>query len=313
MNNSNVGWVGISLVALYLLMSSIREVFFALVLRQINVFVLIGIVFSLATIIFTLSLAGNLRALLTKVNNNKLNIFYINMTTAVAWFSFIFALQFIEPAIATAIITALGPVSTLIVAVMMLKDFRVNRLDIICAVGIMFSIIFLGYLTLTGRSGVKSDSLFLAALGLLGTLISGFTSAANTVVTKRLVIGGFNSRQIMVVRFYFLIFISLFWIILRQIPVQMSADQFLAVAAISFFGISIPLFALQAGIARMDVNSVALMISVAPLITFVFQYLKGGFTVSLYSLAGVLSALAFVVVGIVAKFQMARADLKGKA
>ena len=306
MANANTYPVGILLVILYITMSAIREVFFALTLRQINIFVLIGLVFALATIIFTAFQARNLRGLLLRVRQNKLDIVYINITTALAWFSFIFSLQFIEPAVATSIVTALGPVSTLIVASKMLKDFKFKRVDIICAIGILFSIFFLGYLTITGRSGVTTNSAIWAAAGLLGATLSGFTSAANTVVTKRLVISGFKSSEIMVVRFYILVVASFCWIVLRDIPISMNANQFMTITAISFLGISIPLFALQAGIAKIDVNSVALIISVGPVITFVTQAIHGGFAVSLYSLVGIFLALFFVVFGIISKLRTAK-------
>src|ERR1035438_2168411 len=130
MKTANLYPVGILLVLLYITMSAIREVFFALTLRQVNIFVLIGLVFALATIVFTAFQAPNLRNLFGKVKQNILDIIYINITTALAWFSFIFSLQFVEPAVATSIITALGPISTLIVASKMLNDFKFKRMDI---------------------------------------------------------------------------------------------------------------------------------------------------------------------------------------
>jgi drug/metabolite transporter (DMT)-like permease len=247
-----------------------------------------------------LQMANN-KVIFSKVKRNLKDVFFINLTTACAWFTFIFSLRFIEPAIATSIITSLGPVSTLIVGYVMLKNFTARKIDIFCACGILITILFLGYLTLTNHSGVKTQSFALALAGLSCAAISGFTSAANTVVTKRLIIGGFNSSEIMAFRFCLLIVGSIFWIATNRIAVSMPSHLFIQISLISFLGIALPLFLLQKGIGKIDVNTVALIISIGPIITYLTQSIYGGFNISVYSLVGILIAFSFVVIGVASK------------
>lgn len=293
--------VGALCVATYIAVAAVREVFFAVSLRAMNIYVLIAFVFSLTSVFFMTLQGRNIGPLLTRARSHARDLIYINLTTAVAWFSFIVSLLFIEPAVATSIIAGLGPLATLFIGSVMLRNAPIRRLDVVCAVGTVASVLLLGYVTIAGKSAVKVDSTLLAAVGLLGAIVSGSASAANNVVAKRLSLSGFSAREVMALRFYLLIAGALVWIGVKDVPFAISSQDILMIAAISFFGISIPLYLLQIGIARIDVHSTALIIAAGPLITYATQSLVGGFTTSVFSLVGVCLALSFVVVGIVGK------------
>ena len=187
----------------------------------------------------------------------------------------------------------------------------VKRQEVACAVGIVASLVLLSYVTIVGKSAIRVDSTALAAVGLGCAAVSGIVSAANNVVSKRLAARGFTSSELMALRFYFLIASSIACIFLNKVPLALPSNQYLTIFAISFLGIIVPLYVLQVGITKIDVNSTALIITVGPIITFLTQIANGSFNVSWYSLIGISLALVFVVTGI--RFKIREAIAAGIA
>src|SRR6187399_2371258 len=83
----------------YVLIGSLRDVYFSHILKQINIFVVITATFSITMIFFWAIQASKLQQFLKNLKENRFDILLINLTTAIMWFSFIYALKVVEPAI----------------------------------------------------------------------------------------------------------------------------------------------------------------------------------------------------------------------
>jgi len=285
------------LVFCYIFISSIREVFLAVYLREINIFVLLVCVFLFTAILFAILNLFRIKQIVKKSIAHLKDVIYLNSTTAIAWFSFLFSLKCIEPAFASTVVTAIGPISTFYITWKFLKEKAPTKLEVLLSLCLMLSIVSLGFITVKGNV-FQSDLLLKSLMGLMLAAICGFASAANTVVTKRLMMAKFNSSELMVVRFFLLIIGSVIYLNVNQIPFTVPMNGIKTAFAISMIGISFPLFILQKGISLTDVRSASFIIAAGPIITFTFQSFYGGFEFSLLKLFAILLVMVFVFLGL---------------
>ena len=292
---------GVACVVTFVVLAGMREVYFADILRQIDIFVLISGVFTITAVVFFVLRLGSLSELISMVRLNLREVILINLSTAIGWFTLILALRSVEPAIVSSIANSLVPVATLAIGPVMLAEFRSTRGDLLCALGVVLCVFWLMYISLSGQSFVANDNRLAVTYGLVSVFVSGLTASVNTIAAKRLALRGFAAGDTMAVRFYILILFSLGWLFVRQIPLQLRLDQIVVVVVIALIGISFPIYVLQLGIARLDVKSVALIMGATPVATYVVQVAKGGFGFSFYSLIGVIMTFVFVSLGIALK------------
>lgn len=290
--------IGVFCVSGYVALAAVREVFFAIVLKEVSLYLVLPLIFSITLVVFTLLNLKLSKEVLSKLRYSIKDVVALNFLTATGWAAFICALQYIEPAIVSSVVTSLGPVVTLMVGRTLLHGYRSSMLDKACAVGIVFSMTWLGFVTISGRSAIKDISLFYGSLGLMCAVVSGVSSAITNIYAKRLSNRGFSSTETLSVRFYLLVIVSIGYAFLTRPSIDLGFDHILIILGLAIFGIGLPLFLLQEGINRMNVNSVALMMALAPLATYFFQLSRGAFSPSFFSLVGVLSTFAFVSMGI---------------
>ncbi|MGW6704154.1 hypothetical protein ACWGDE_04590 [Streptomyces sp. NPDC054956] len=296
---------GVVCTLIYVSLSSGRDLFFADILHQVNIFVMVLIAFTVTMGMFSIPQLARGRGLLGRARSQRGDLVRINVTTAVMWLSFIFALKHIEPAVVVAVNSAVIPVTTLGIALLTVAGHRVVRSDAVAAAGIFCSVAFLAVLTATGASAVGELSASSAVLGIAGAIVSGATTAWNNVIAKRLADGGLAAADVMAFRFPLLIVSSAVCIQVFDVPVEVTSGQLTAIAVASVLVIMLPLYFLQLGIARSDMATTGILIAIGPLVTFGLQQALGRYPFSPSSFVGILVALAFVLYALYAKFRSA--------
>jgi drug/metabolite transporter (DMT)-like permease len=297
--------IGVVCTLVYVSLSSGRDLFFAGILHQVSIFVMVLIAFTVTMAMFSIPQLARMRELPGKVRAKWGDLTRINITTAVMWLSFIFALKHMEPAVVVAVNSAVIPVTTLGIAVLTVTGHRVAASDALSAAGIFVSVAFLAVLTATGASAVGELSTVSAILGISGAIVSGAATAWNNVIAKRLADRGLAAADIMAFRFPLLIAACAVCIWLFDVPVTVTSGQLTAIAAASLLVIMLPLYFLQLGIARSDMATTGILIAIGPLVTFGLQQALGRYPFSLPSFVGILVALAFVLYALHAKFRSA--------
>jgi len=218
----------------------------------------------------------------------------VNIMGLFMWLGYYNALRLIEPSIATAIMSGIGPCVIMVYGFLALKDPIRKDLSL-AALGILFGALFLGWTSLSGNSGLRQVSLPIALLGLASAVGGGTSQALTTVFTKKLGALGWTANQVMAHRSYLLILVSLAFALQGSGLLVDTQNQVLGIAVATVFGVTIPLWILQKGILLVPAFKVTAIISFAPIATLIFQLLDDRISWSNASAAGCLIVVFFTI------------------
>ncbi|MEV7597695.1 DMT family transporter [Kitasatospora sp. NPDC089797] len=218
----------------------------------------------------------------------------LNATSAFNWIGYFFALRFIEPAIVAAILGGLGPLVTIVLE-RTIRGRRFPARVYPAALGVLSGTALLAWGSLTGHSGITGASVAASVTGLVASAVGGVTQALNTVATKQLGDRGWSATRIMTHRFYLLLVVAAG---LALSGPGLSLDgpaQTGLVAIATILGVIAPLWPLQRGIILSEPFTVAALLSLAPILTYLFQGFDDRMNWSAVSAAGCLVVAAFTV------------------
>ncbi len=294
---------GILLILLFDLFSAAKEVYAANLLQDIPPYFMIFVCFLITAAYFNFIKVKNISSHWELIQKNWKDVFWLNVSTFGSWFGFFYAIKFIEPAVATTITIAVGPLLTVSVGHYLRPGSQVFRSEMVSSIGIFLSIVLLGLITYFGKSGMGELNKFHSLVGLLAAFICGISMVGNTFFGKRLNEKGWSAAQVMTVRFFILLIISgsLCWVHTDGIDLFFSNAMSLVLIAI--LGLIIPLYCLQLGIERTEPIIVSLVLSIVPLFTFLIQFMDRRLTSSIYSLSTIVLVLAFILFGILGRYR----------
>ena len=298
-------YIGLAFVGVYVGMSALREIYFASILHSLDIFTLISLTFLIATLVFATKelVHGQVRERARLLRAHGRDLLFINVTSAVMWFAFIWALKFVEPAVVSAVNGSVQPVAALALGALILGTMRIGKYEVVSSVGLIASIAYLAWTILTGHASHPSDHLQTVA-GIGGAIVSGIVTAANNLLAKRLSNAGVTPSLLMATRFWLLVICcGIFVAVANPMGFDVDFTTLTKVVGIAVLGIVIPVYCLQIGISKTDVTSASMVVAGGPLLTFAFQNALGGYSFSLHSLAGIVAALGFVSVGVVSRMR----------
>jgi drug/metabolite transporter (DMT)-like permease len=218
----------------------------------------------------------------------------LNVTTAVLWIGYYYALRFIEPAIVSALIGGLGPLSTIGLE-RLVRRRRLPPRAYLAATGILSGAVLLAWASLAGLSGLRELSATGAAIGLAAATVGGVSQALTTVASKQLGDHGWTATRIMAHRFHLLVVVAA--VLAWTGPGLAVADpsQQLLVAVATVLGVIAPLWLLQRGILLCEPFTVAALLALAPVLTYLFQGFDARMQWSVASALGCLVVAAFTI------------------
>jgi drug/metabolite transporter (DMT)-like permease len=289
--------LGIVFVLVFLVLSNTNAVFAGNLLQSVQPFIFLFWSFLAASLTFGIllvirkGLAG-----LAISRSAVVPLLALNATTALTWIGFYYALRFIAPAIVTAIMGGLGPLTT--IALQRFLHWRQLPPRIyLAATGVLVGAALLAWAALTGQSGVREVTISVTLVGLGAATIGGIFQALNTMATKRLGEKGLTATQIMSHRFYLLIAIAAVLSLAGPglSPGPASRAGLIAIATI--LGVIAPLWPLQRGILLSEPFTVAALLACSPIITFLFQGFDRRVHWSAASAAGCAVVAVFTIYG----------------
>lgn len=288
---------GVAYVSAFLVLANANAVFAGNLLQSVHPFTFLFWSFFASTGLFAAILVatGGARALAID-RGSLVPLAILNGTSAFNWVGYFFALRYIEPAIVSAVMGGLGPVSTILLD-RVVRGRALPRRIYVPAAGILAGAAMLAWASLTGRSGLLEIAVSASVIGLTAACLAGVSQALNTVTTKRLADRGWTATRIMVHRFYLLLAVAL---LLSSTGPGLTFDgwsQAGLVGVATVLGVVAPLWPLQRGIILSEPFTVAAMLSLAPILTYLFQAFDDRMQWSLASAAGCLVVTAFTVHG----------------
>jgi len=298
--------LGLIFISIYVLLTSAKEVFLGNLEQNIDPMLMLLACFAAMAVAFNLTQLGNGRAYAAGMRNNLRDVVILNAFTLAAWVGDFATLRYLEPAIAGAIIVGTIPLTTLLVSRMFRRDAALFRSDLISALGIVLTSVFLVIVVFGGASGAGQVSTGSAVVGVVWAVIGAAAVAGVAVFSRRLHDGGMSTNQVMSCRFFLLLAVCLVYVLVKQPALEPLISRAWTVALIVPLGLILPLYVAQRGLELADPVAFSLLDSLAPIIIFFLQGLDQRLSFSSATLGGTAAMTVFVAWGTVQRYRRVR-------
>lgn len=263
--------LGPSLVLIFTLSQAFRDVYFGEVFQRYNYFVIILIAFSLSTAIFACATLVRAPQDFGKLRGHMGAVIASNITTALAWTCFFFALTYLDPAIVNTIHSAMGPLTVVALGsagVALAKPKPLGPVECAGYVGIAASVAALWWVVIGGYSGLPASTLRISVIGLALLSVSGTSITVSLLYCKRLQDHGIGADAVTAARYTVLIALAAAVVLWRGKTGIVTPREFAVLAFATTALIVLPLFAFQLGIGRTAPLTAQVIRALGPVFVF---------------------------------------------
>jgi drug/metabolite transporter (DMT)-like permease len=296
--------LGPLLVLIFTLSQSVRDVYFGSAFQRLDFFLVILLAFSWSTVIFAAATLIRTPYNLAKLRAQRWPIAAANVTTAVAWTSFFFALTHVDPAICNTIHSAMGPLTVVVLGargVGLAKPEAISRIEYASYVGIAVSVIGLWWVVLGGYSGLALTDPVASVAGLALLSVSGISITISLLYCKRLQDRGIGADAVTAARYLLLILFAGTVVLWHgNFGGIDTPRQFTLLSAATTVLVVLPLYAYQLGIGRTTPLTAQVIRALGPVFVFALEQFDGRLHYSLPTLACILAYSASVIVSNIA-------------
>lgn len=234
---------------------------------------------------------------------HRRTILLLNVTNFFVWGCYVYGLKYLEPAIAVMIANAIGPLSVVLFSKYLRPQSKIYLSEKIAGSGMMISLLFIIFSTLSGKSAVSGQDITSLAIGIFVVLVMGIGQVLFSFFSKSLHESRFTATEISAIRFPLTAIIAFVfldkqeaWHLLSSLP------DMLNVLLICIFGTLIPIFFFQKGIKLVEPIFLSILMLIEPVIMFAGQVFDPRLHVSLFSYIGVFFICVFSLVSVVGRF-----------
>ncbi|MGY4498172.1 drug/metabolite transporter (DMT)-like permease [Bradyrhizobium sp. GM24.11] len=290
---------GVLFIALYVVVSAAGEVFAASYFQQANVWV--TLLFSFGIVSMTFNILARREGIGAKVTKSSILAFVsLNCVTAISWVGLFIGLKYAEPAIVVTFMIALGPTATAWLNALIRRQGRPPKSDIAVSVLIAAVGVYMVWIAASGNAGIEWGSR--SSFGIFLAIAAGLSLSLTNILVKLLFDRGLSGRQVLAHRFYGAILLLLALSDPSSILPEIS-QHWLAIIMIALSTIIGPLLLVQEGIRRVEPFTANMVLSTAPVITFLFQYFDSRIVPSLYTFVGNLLITAVAVANVYLQYR----------
>lgn len=293
--------LGPVLVLLFGLSQALRDVYFAHLFQQIDVFLVILVAFSLAMLGFgaaALRGPGTVR----RMRQEWRLMLWMNATTALAWTSYFFALKQLQPSVVNTLHSGIGPLTVIVLGwagLPFVPRAVVRRLETACHAGLAATLAYLWWVVLSDRSGLAAGAFALWPLALL--IVSGASITISLLIARRLNERGIGPAALTATRYVLIIAIAAVavWRTPHLAAPAAPTDWILLAVAAGVL-IVLPLYALQIGVAHTAPLTAHVIRALGPVFVFALELFDGRIAYSAPVLAGIALYSFFTLAGALA-------------
>lgn len=281
---------GVVFVLLFVAATALRDVYFGWVFQGYRFFDVILPAFAISTVFFLVLVLVRMPGQFRLIRAAWKEAVLANIGSAAAWLSYFYALKLLEPSVVNTIHTGIGPITLAWLGVLGLhisSRARVRPIEHAAHFGILMSLAALSAVVLFGVSGIGGGVTAANILGLFLALFSGVVIALTTDVTKRMHERGVTPSGVLAVRFIGIVVIAAI-VAASGTGEGQSLTDMGALAQVSAAGVClivVPLYLLQAGIARISAISTWVLLALGPSLVFAAQFMDGRIDYSPFTLA----------------------------
>lgn len=292
-------WLGTGLVLVFCVSQAFRDVYFGHVFQGVDFVAVILLAFLCSTILFTaiplIRDPGSFR----KLRGHGRTVMMMNLTTALAWSCYFFGLTHIEPSAVNTIHSGVAPLTVVALAAFgfsLAKTDGVGRWETLGYAAIALSLVALGLVVLSGRSGLAGGGGMREWLGLAALLVSGASITVSLLYSKRLQDHGINSAVVTSVRYLVLIAVAAVALLYKgRLGGIHSAGEAATLSLLATVLIVLPLYAFQVGIGLTAPLTANVLRSLGPVFVFALQQLDGRLSYSTPTLVCILAYSAAAI------------------
>jgi hypothetical protein len=135
----------------------------------------------------------------------------MNVTTALAWISYFFALKHLEPSIVNTVHSGMAPLTVVALAAVGIRpqeEEAVSRREYACHAGLGLSLAGLWWMVFSDHSGLQGQNAESSLLSLAPLLVSGSSITISLLYSKRLHDHGFSAEGVTAVRYLLIIAVA---------------------------------------------------------------------------------------------------------
>ena len=295
--------LGSAFVLGFCLSQTLRDIYFGHVFQDVDFFAVILVAFLLSTVLFAgiamLRSPGQFGALRGKFRL----LLALNLTTALAWSCYFFALTHLEPAIVNTIHSGMAPLTVVALVAFgapLAQTAKIGHGEYLSHAGIGLALIGLCWVAVSGASGLQGAETT-TIVGLAAVTVSGTSITISLLLCKRLHDSGISAETVTTVRYLALIAIAAM-VVFKQGELRgvSGTAELTTLAALATALIVIPLFVLQLGIARTAPLTAHILRALSPVFVFAAQQLDGRLSYSTPTLICILAYSAVAIAGALA-------------
>ena len=271
--------LGPGLVLVFCLSQAFRDVYFGHVFQDVDFFAVILIAFLLSTVIFTVIALLRAPHTVRKLRGHLRIVLVINVTTAIAWSCYFFALTSVEPSIVNTLHSGMGPLTVVALAALGVRSANLETIgwcEYFGFAGMALSLVGLWWVVASNSSSLPSTEPSGGLCGVALLLVSGSSITISLLYCKRLHDHGVSADVITAVRYIALILIAGGGVMhsggLGGIA---TLDQAVTLSILATVLIVLPLYALQVGIALTAPLTANVLRSLGPVFVFALQQVDG--------------------------------------
>jgi hypothetical protein len=298
---------GFCVSVVFVALAAVRDVYLAGLFQRVSPLVVAMVAFALCTLVFMPVGLVRSRESLAVLRRRPRDLLWVNVTSAVAWLAFLYALRLIEPSLVQILYSGIGPLSVawmdrhLPVAVPAVPLTRAERP---VYVGLLASLVFAALVALGGLSGAGPRPVGVTALGVILAASGGIAISVSTMLCRNLNDAGVAPGTLLSLRYPATMLSAAVLASLTPsgLPAGFSwADAFMAIASIL---IIVPSYVNQVAISLASPLTVRVVLATGPVLIFFVQLIEGRLSTSPYSLT---AALLYAVVAVSAGLARQRA------
>jgi drug/metabolite transporter (DMT)-like permease len=292
---------GPSLILAFCVSQAFRDVYFASVFQGVDFLAVVLLAFLVSALGFgAYSIATTPREY-GILRRHPGAVVAMNVTTAMAWTSYFFALKHLEPSVVNTIHSGMGPLTVLALSAFGMKAAKGSPVGVVergCYAGIVLALAALWWVVLSGRSGLAVHDLAANLAGLALLLVSGSSITVSLLYAKTLHDRGVGAETVSSIRYLLIVAASAAVVGFGDRPSGIETTGQLAILGVAASVLIVaPLYALQAGLARTPPLTGHVIRALGPVCVFAFEQLDGRIVYSTPTLVCILAYSVFVIAG----------------
>ena len=270
--------VGFLFSLAFAVLAAVRDVYLGGLFQRVNPLLVALIAFGLSCSVFLPIALVRDPAGLAALVRRPAPLLGINVTTALAWLSFFFALKTIEPALVQALFYGVGPLSVLWLDGLVPGSSRttLSLAEHGLHIGLLASLLIAAAVALGGLSGLGAQPPAVAAAGVALAVGGGVSISISSLLCRTLNDTGIRPATLFALRFPAAIVLAATFALAAPAPLVsgVAPGLLVGVALASLVLIVLPNYVNQVGVALASPVTVRAVLALGPVLVFALQLLE---------------------------------------